>query len=83
MVGWRNLFGIVRECNRGMRLALSVAVRGSVEMKNSASLLRLRECVLTGDLLNRQTCRGHSVSPPNNIRVPYSRRKLDKSEIRR
>ena len=47
----------------------SVAIRGSVEIiKLTSLLLRLRKRVLTEDLLNRQTCRGHSVSPLNNLR---------------
>ena len=46
MIGWRFLFGIVRKCNRGMRVALPDAIRGSsAEIRNNkaASLLRLRK----------------------------------------
>ena len=40
-----------------------------VESNKATSLLRLRKRVLSEDLLNRQTCRGHSVCVP--AQYPY------------
>ena len=56
-----------REIDRGHVSRISEAILGSGGIeKKATSLLRLRNFVLSEDLLKWQTCRGHYVSPPNN-----------------
>ena len=56
-----------------------------METNKATALRRLRKRVLSKDLLNWQTCRGHSVSPPNNLTsflaVPITRAFLKKYYI--
>ena len=46
---------------------ISKAVRGSGGIEKGTSLRTQRKRVLSEDLLNWQTCRGHAASPPKNL----------------
>ena len=69
--GWRFIFGKVRKWIEGTFLRSQKSSGALVESNKATSLRRKRKWVLSEDLLNWQSCRGHSVSPHINLTVGY------------